>query len=401
MKKIVAIAVILAITFALSLPSEVTITPSGAVSLTNRVVFASPAFTARTETFARGSSLTTPFNFTINTAGGVVDNDIMFMFLMVYVASPPTIDSVPGGWTQVATNAAGNSRWYLYYKIASGEGASYIWSLTASCRYYALNIAYSSGDFDVASLSDITVSNTLYGTAGTIVRAATMNVPNANSPLVYFGAIYNTAVQTFTKPTVPTTGWIEDADQGHTTPDLSLTNGSMIWTDSGATGNMDIACSITITTNKHAFAVALNPSTACSPNISNAPTGRGFGVVSENSSYWSNNSTPTFPLDDGECYFTVTNNSGGSIDINIKATNFTGGDNWTLAGTVGENIVVMKAGKSSDNEVDLITLTVGDQLFVNSLANLASKKWEIKLETGTFTDGAEKTSTITLTAVCE
>src|SRR3989304_7155337 len=134
------------------------------------------AFTARAETFARGSSLTTPFDFTINIATGVVNGDIMFMFLSITLATPPAVDSVPSGWTLVATNTTTSSRWYLYYKIASGEGASYTWSLTASCRYYALNIAYSSGDFDVQSISDITaISNTLYGTNDANVRAASMN----------------------------------------------------------------------------------------------------------------------------------------------------------------------------------------------------------------------------------
>jgi hypothetical protein len=218
------------------------------------------AFTARTGQYARGSSLTTPFNFTINKATGTQDGDIMFMFLAIYISSPPTIDSVPSGWEQVATNTAGNNRWYLYYKIASNEGASYTWSLTGSCRYYALNIAYSAGDFTVRSIADISpISNTLYGTAGTTVRAASMNVGKINSPLIYFAAIYNTTVRTFTKPTSPTTDWVEDADEGHTTPDLSLTIGSMIWTSSGSTGNIDITCSTSITTNKHAFAIALSP----------------------------------------------------------------------------------------------------------------------------------------------
>jgi hypothetical protein len=221
------------------------------------------AFTARTETYARGSSLTSPYSYTINKATGVSDGDIMFMYLMVYKATPPTLDSVPDNWTQVATNNTSNSRWYLYYKIASGEGTSYTWSLTGSCRYYALNIAYSSGDFDVASISDITaISNTLYATAGTTVRAASMNVPAANSPLVYFASVYNTTVRTFTPPTAPVDSWTEDADQGHTTPDISITNGSLIWNSSGNTGDMDIVCSTSITTNKHAFAIALKPSAA-------------------------------------------------------------------------------------------------------------------------------------------
>lgn len=234
------------------------------------------AFTARAETYARGSSLSTPFDFTINKATGVVDGDIMFMFLAIYIATPPTVDSVPSGWTLVATNTTAYSRWYLYYKIASSEGTNYTWSLTASCKYYALNIAYSSGDFDVQSIDDITaISNTLYGTAGTAVRAASMSVPAANSPLVYFGAVTSSSSRTFTKPSVPTSDWVEDADEGHLTPDLWLTIGSMVWTGSGATGDMDIACSESITTNKHAFAVALKPE-----GLSGAADITGVGALS-------------------------------------------------------------------------------------------------------------------------
>ncbi|HOH61242.1 MAG TPA: hypothetical protein PK698_01985, partial [Bacilli bacterium] len=226
------------------------------------------AFTARAETYARGSSLTSPFNFTINKATSVADGDIMFMYLATYVATPPTVDSVPSGWEFICSAATSRSSWFLYYKIASGEGTNYTWSLNKSCRYYALNIAYTSGDFDVTSISDITaISNTLYATAGTVVRAASMNVPDLNSPLVYFGAVYSKTVCTFTKPSVPTTDWVEDADQGHTTPDISLTNGSMIWSSNGDTGDMDITCSASITTQKHAFAIALKPSLPPSPSV--------------------------------------------------------------------------------------------------------------------------------------
>ena len=226
------------------------------------------AFTARAETYARGSSLTSPFNFTINKATSVADGDIMFMYLATYVATPPTVDSVPSGWEFICSAATSSSSWFLYYKIASGEGTNYTWSLNKSCRYYALNIAYTSGDFDVTSISDITaISNTLYATAGTVVRAASMNVPDLNSPLVYFGAVYSKTVRTFTKPSVPTTDWVEDADQGHTTPDISLTNGSMIWSSNGDTGDMDITCSASITTQKHAFAIALKPSPPPSPSV--------------------------------------------------------------------------------------------------------------------------------------
>jgi hypothetical protein len=134
-------------------------------------------------------------------------------------------------------------------------------------------------------------------------------------------------------------------------------------------------------------------------NISNTPTTKDFGYVAENQSYWSNGTAPTFPLDDGECFFTLTNNSSAAVDISIRATNFSGGVDWTLASTPGVNIVTLKAGRSGDAaEGNMVILTTGDQGFVTSLGASTSKKWEIKLEAGTFTDAVPKTSTITLTA---
>ncbi len=137
------------------------------------------------------------------------------------------------------------------------------------------------------------------------------------------------------------------------------------------------------------------------PAISNAPASIAFGFVSGNSPYWSHGSIPpiTFPLYDGECCFTVTNNSSAPVNISIKATNFTGGDGWTLASSPGQNIVTLKAGRSGDaTEANMVTLTTSDLSFIAGLGAGLSKKWEIKLETGTFTDGAPKSSTITLTA---
>ena len=136
------------------------------------------------------------------------------------------------------------------------------------------------------------------------------------------------------------------------------------------------------------------------PDISSTPATRVFGMVASGSSYWSSGAAPTFPLDDAECYFTVTNNGSFAVDISIRATNFTGGVGWTLAATPGENMVTLKAGKSGDSlESDMVTLTTSDQPFISGLGASSSKKWELKMETPTsFTDGAERSSTITLTA---
>jgi len=133
-------------------------------------------------------------------------------------------------------------------------------------------------------------------------------------------------------------------------------------------------------------------------DISNTPPSKDFSTVVDGTTYWSNGSAPTFPLDDSECFFTLTNNSSGAVDITIKATDFIGGDNWTLDSSPGVNIVTLKAGKSGDEVGNMLTLTTSEQPFISGLGASQSKKWEIMLETGTFTDEVEKTSTITLTA---
>jgi len=89
---------------------------------------------------------------------------------------------------------------------------------------------------------------------------------------------------------------------------------------------------------------------AAAPDISNLPTSKDFGTVSTSTDYWSTvTNPPTWPLDDGECFFTVTNNSSGAVNIAIRATDFSGGTpGWTLAGTPAGDTVTLKAGKSGD-----------------------------------------------------
>jgi len=138
------------------------------------------------------------------------------------------------------------------------------------------------------------------------------------------------------------------------------------------------------------------------PDISNTPSTWAVGTVATSTDYWSSGSEPSWPLDDGECHFTVTNN-GDACSMTVKGTNFTGGVGWTLAGSPAENTVTMKAGKSGDaNEGAFITLTTSEQSFISGLAGSGTKKWELMMESPTsHTDGALKTATITLTATLD
>lgn len=135
--------------------------------------------------------------------------------------------------------------------------------------------------------------------------------------------------------------------------------------------------------------------------ISVSPTNKSFGLMHENTSYWSNGSTPTFPLDDIECYFTITNEGSASINVSINASDFTGGVGWALtSGTPGSNEARMKVGVSGcENESVMVIISSSPEALIVGLADSGTAKWELKLETGLFTDGIIKESHITLVAV--
>lgn len=215
------------------------------------------AFTPRTETYVNVSSLTTPFDITVTKPTGTADGDILFCWIGFNDAP---IDSVPSGWTLLGQYIVNADKYALYYKIASGEPASWVWSFEYSAKVRAVCSCYTGGNFNPASPIDI-VSNTGYRINDAYVIAASMNVAAANSPLVFWAGVYHIAAKTFTKPSVPTTGWVEDDDAGSTTPDFWTEVCSMIWGGSGATGNMSATCSASVGA-KHAFAVALKPAAA-------------------------------------------------------------------------------------------------------------------------------------------
>jgi len=135
------------------------------------------------------------------------------------------------------------------------------------------------------------------------------------------------------------------------------------------------------------------------PDIDVSPTSENFGNVSESSTYWANGAEPGWPLGDGNCTFTLTNNSGFAVDITVEAGDFTGGNGWSLtSGSPGEDTVRLTAFKSGDGSGDGVALTTSGQSFITDLADSSTKKVELKLETGTYTDGSERTSTVTFTA---
>lgn len=134
---------------------------------------------------------------------------------------------------------------------------------------------------------------------------------------------------------------------------------------------------------------------ACTEDISNTPDSKDFGIVSVSLTY---NTTINF--------FNVTNNSGGSIDVTVHATNMTGGVQWTLSdtATAGSDIYGLKVGLDDDDDnFDIIVkLNSPYNNLVAGLGDGNSQYWGLQLITPTsFSDEVEKQSTTTLTAVCQ
>ena len=214
------------------------------------------AFTARIETYVNVSSLSDPYDITVTKPTGTVDGDILFCLIAWYHPSA-TIDSVPSGWSLLGEYLANNDRYAVYYKVAASEPASWDWSFTSSMKVRAVCSCYTGGDFNAADPIDV-ISNTAYRVTDTSCIAASMIVSAVNSPLVFWAGVYHTSEQTFTKPSVPTEDWVEDDDAGSTDPDFWTEVCSMIWSGSGASGDMTATISLA-DAQKHAFAVALNP----------------------------------------------------------------------------------------------------------------------------------------------
>jgi len=130
-----------------------------------------------------------------------------------------------------------------------------------------------------------------------------------------------------------------------------------------------------------------------SPDISNSPSTYEFGVVTEDS-------TPATGL----THFTVTNNSGGTVTITISATDFTGGNGWTLSDTAtpGTDTVGLKAGLEGGDYTIIVKKTPAYNVLVSDLADGATQKWGLKLYAATsHSDGVQKSTTVTLTAMLD
>lgn len=128
----------------------------------------------------------------------------------------------------------------------------------------------------------------------------------------------------------------------------------------------------------------------------------GLVAASTNGYWWDDEggaqAAPADPVVAGDCAGLITNDGSIAIDVDLKVADWTGGAGWTINATVGENLVVMKGlAQGMANEAAYLVLTNGDQELITALAADGAKGVDIHLETGTFTDDAEKSTSATYT----
>ena len=128
----------------------------------------------------------------------------------------------------------------------------------------------------------------------------------------------------------------------------------------------------------------------------------GLVAASTNGYWWDSEggaqTPPSEPVLEAECAGLLTNDGSINIDVDLKVGNWTGGAGWGINPTVGENLVVMKGVCEDDaNEAAYLVLTEADQELITALVPDAALGVDIHLETGTFTDDIEKSTSATYT----
>lgn len=136
--------------------------------------------------------------------------------------------------------------------------------------------------------------------------------------------------------------------------------------------------------------------------ITNSNANWYIGNVAASTTYWwTNNATaPAEPFPTASMNSTIVNTGSVTTDVDIKATNPTGGVGHTLStdGSAGEDEISLRAGiNGTANDAAMIQVITTDTELADSIPASANVTWCVNLTTGTFTDGTEKTTTITLT----
>jgi hypothetical protein len=128
------------------------------------------------------------------------------------------------------------------------------------------------------------------------------------------------------------------------------------------------------------------------------------GVVAISTTYWwtaAGTAPDPEPFEAADMKSTITNTGSVAEDIDIKVAAFTGGVGWTIStdATPAEGEISIRAGiTGTANAAAMVQVITTDTELVDNLAAAGTKLWCMNMITpGSFTDGVEKSGTVTLT----
>ena len=159
---------------------------------------------------------------------------------------------------------------------------------------------------------------------------------------------------------------------------------------------------VTVTATPSYIAIANAPSTW----TVNEETGD--SKIAIGTEYWSNplgdTTSPSDPVVDGECRFTITNTSTVITDLTVNFIHFTGGDAMQNSGTGSGGVGTFGAYSYCTGMTystgKVVADNAGSSAMKEDLAATTDIKWGVSCDTQTdaWTTGDAMTSTITITA---
>lgn len=177
-----------------------------------------------------------------------------------------------------------------------------------------------------------------------------------------------------------------------------------------------LVVAVTLPVNIALAATAQNVTITATPSyiaISNSPATwtvneYGTSVLTIATEYWSNplgdTTTPSDPVVDGECRFTITNTSTVIIDLTVNFPHFTGGDTMQNSGTGSGGVGTFGAYSYCTGMTystgKVVADNSGSGFMKENLAATTDIKWGLSCDTQTdaWTSGDDMTSTVVITA---
>jgi len=159
---------------------------------------------------------------------------------------------------------------------------------------------------------------------------------------------------------------------------------------------------VTVTATPSYISIANDPATWTVNGLT------GTSVIAIGTEYWTNplgdTTTPSDPVVDGECRFTITNTSTVATDLTVNFIHFTNGDAMQNSGSGSGGVGTFGAYSYCTGMTystgKVIADNAGSGVMKDALAATTDIKWGVSCDTQTdvWTSGDDMTSTITITA---